>query len=114
MVEQAHRVGLPLVAHAHSLLGVRNALAAGADGIEHFSCLSRDGIVISDELLEDVARRGVAIDLTLGNDRSLHHLMPAPPPPVAELMARWVSRASTSSTRPGSPFSHDCVSTGSG
>jgi imidazolonepropionase-like amidohydrolase len=88
MVEQTHRAGLPIVAHAHSLLGVRNALEAGADGIEHFSCLSADGAAISDALLEDVARRGVAIDLTLGNDRSLHRLMPVPPPPVAALMAR--------------------------
>jgi imidazolonepropionase-like amidohydrolase len=28
------------------------------------------------------------VDLTMGNDRSLHALMPAPPPPVAQLMAR--------------------------
>jgi imidazolonepropionase-like amidohydrolase len=89
MADAAHRAGLPLVAHAHSLLAARNALDAGADGIEHFTCLSPDGTDVDDDLLDDVARRGVAICLTLGNDRSLHHLLPdPPPPPLAVLMAR--------------------------
>lgn len=90
MADAAHRAGLPLVAHAHSLLGARNALDAGADGIEHFSCLSPGGIDVDDDLLDEVARRGVAIGLTMGNDRSLHHLLPdPPPPPLAALMARF-------------------------
>jgi imidazolonepropionase-like amidohydrolase len=90
MADAAHRAGLPLVAHAHSLIAALNALEAGADGIEHFSCLSPDGIEVDDDLLDDVARRGVAIGLTLGNDRSLHHLLPDPlPPPLAALMTRF-------------------------
>lgn len=89
MVEEAHRFSLPVVAHAHSMSGIRNALAAGVDGIEHFTGLSSEGVRISDELLDEVARRGVYVDLTMGNDRTLHHLMPAPPPPVAALMARF-------------------------
>lgn len=44
LVEEAHRVGLPVVAHAHSLVGMRNALAAGVDGIEHFTGLSPEGV----------------------------------------------------------------------
>jgi imidazolonepropionase-like amidohydrolase len=31
----------------------------------------------------------VYVDLTMGNDRTFHALMPAPPPPLAELMARF-------------------------
>lgn len=88
VVEEAHRVGLPVVAHAHSLVGMQNALAAGVDGIEHFTGLTPQGPRIDEDLLDEVARRGVYVDLTMGNDRSLHALMPAPPPPVAELMAR--------------------------
>lgn len=87
VVEEAHRVGLPVVAHAHSLVGMQNALAAGVDGIEHFTGLTPQGPRIDEDLLDEVARRGVYVDLTMGNDRSLHALMPAPPPPVAELMA---------------------------
>jgi imidazolonepropionase-like amidohydrolase len=83
------RAGLPVVAHAHSLVGMQNALAAGVDGIEHFSGLSSAGVQIDDDLLDEVARRGVVVDLTTGNDRSFHALMPTPPPPIAALMARF-------------------------
>src|SRR3954452_10394519 len=79
LVDEAHRAGLPLVAHAHSLVAMVNTLGAGVDGIEHFTGLSSaQGSRIEDNLLEEVARRGVYVDLTLGNDRSLHALMPAP------------------------------------
>jgi imidazolonepropionase-like amidohydrolase len=86
-VEEAHRLGLPVLAHAHSLVGIENALAAGVDGIEHFSGLTAEGPRLDDDLLDEVARRDVAVDLTMGNDRSLHALMPAPPPAFAALMA---------------------------
>jgi imidazolonepropionase-like amidohydrolase len=89
LVEEAHRLGLPVVAHAHSLVGIRNALAAGVDGIEHFSDLTPEGFQIDDDLLDEVSRRHVYVDLTMGNDRALHALMPVPPPPIAELMARF-------------------------
>jgi imidazolonepropionase-like amidohydrolase len=90
LVDEAHRAGRPLVAHAHSLVGMQNAVAAGVDGIEHFTGLSAaHGSRIDDDLLQEVARRGVYVDLTMGNDRSLHALMPAPPPALAELMVRF-------------------------
>jgi imidazolonepropionase-like amidohydrolase len=88
LVEAAHATGLPAVAHAHSLLGMQNALAARVDGIEHFTGLTPEGPRIDDELLDQVAHQGVYADLTMGNDRSLHARMPVPPPPLAELMAR--------------------------
>ncbi len=89
MVDEAHSAGLGVLAHAHSLVGMQHALAAGVDGIEHFSGLSPTGVQIDDSLLEEVARREVVVDLTMGNDRSLHRLMPNPPPAVAALMARF-------------------------
>jgi imidazolonepropionase-like amidohydrolase len=90
LVGEAHGAGLPLVAHAHSLVGMENALSAGVDGFEHFSGLSSaHGSRIEDQFLEEVARRGVYVDLTMGNDRSFHALMTAPPPPIAELMKRF-------------------------
>jgi imidazolonepropionase-like amidohydrolase len=88
LVEEAHRAGLPVVAHAHSLLGMQNAVAARVDGIEHFTGLTAEGPLIDDELLDDVARQATYVDLTMGNDRALHALMPVPPPPLAALMAR--------------------------
>lgn len=88
LVDAAHGAGLPVVAHAHSLLGMRNAVAAGVDGIEHFSGLTSEGPRIDGDFLDVVARRGVYVDLTMGNDRAFHARMPVPPPPLAELMAR--------------------------
>jgi imidazolonepropionase-like amidohydrolase len=87
VVEEAHEAGLPVVAHAHSLVGARNAVAAGVDGIEHFTCLAADGLRMEEDLLAALARQGVVVDLTMGNDRSLNALLPAMPPPVAALMA---------------------------
>jgi imidazolonepropionase-like amidohydrolase len=90
MVDEALTAGLPLVAHAHSLLAMTNALAAGVDGIEHFSGLSAEqGSRIEDHVLADAASQGTYVDLTMGNDRSLHAYMNAPPPAVVELMARF-------------------------
>ncbi len=54
-VDAAHDAGLRLLAHAHSLAGIEHALAAGVDGIEHFSCLAETGASWSDELLARVA-----------------------------------------------------------
>jgi imidazolonepropionase-like amidohydrolase len=78
-----------VVAHAHSLIGMRNALLAGMDGIEHFTGLSADGVLIDDDLLDEVARRGTYVDLTMGNDRTVHSQMPAPPPAIAKLLEHF-------------------------
>jgi imidazolonepropionase-like amidohydrolase len=86
LVERAHAAGVPVTAHAHSLVAVRRSLEAGVDGIEHFTCLTDHGADVDDELLDEVARRGVRIDLTMGNDPAV--TMPMPPPPLAALLER--------------------------
>lgn len=88
MVDEAHRRDLPLVAHAHSLVGIRHVLAAGVDGIEHFTGLTATGVELDDGLLAEVARRGTFVDLTMGNDLSEVARMPALPPPLAALIAK--------------------------
>ena len=50
LVELAHDPGLPITAHAHSLAAVEQAVDAGADCIEHCSCLTEKGSVLSEEL----------------------------------------------------------------
>ena len=79
LVEAAHAVGLPVIAHAHSLAGIRHALVAGVDGIEHFTGLTESGIRVPDEVLAAVAQAGVFVDPTLGFDRAVLASMPAPP-----------------------------------
>lgn len=86
LVDAAHDLGLQVLAHAHSINGMEVALAAGVDGIEHFTGISDTGSVISDELLDRVAAAGVLVDPTMGNDMSKVGLLPPPPPQVAEIM----------------------------
>lgn len=69
---------------------MEHALAAGVDGIEHFSGLSaHQGSHIDDRVLDEAARLGTYVDLTMGNDRSLHALMRQPPPYLVALMSRF-------------------------
>jgi imidazolonepropionase-like amidohydrolase len=68
IADSAHDAGLRVLAHTHSLASVWHALAAGVDGLEHFSCLTDDGIRTPDDVLEAVASAGVDVDPTLGTD----------------------------------------------
>jgi imidazolonepropionase-like amidohydrolase len=83
VVEEAHRLGLPVTAHAHALDAVRQVLAAGVDGIEHCTGLTASGWGVPPALAEQLARAGTAVCPTLG-------LAPdtLPPPPVQELIDR--------------------------
>ncbi|GAA3521496.1 amidohydrolase family protein [Nocardioides daeguensis] len=86
VVETAHGCGLPVLAHAHSAVAIEVALAAGVDGIEHFTGVTQCGAVLSDDLLDRTAAAGVAVDPTMGNDRAVLDRMSAPPPAVLAIM----------------------------
>lgn len=86
IVSLAHDAGLPVLAHAHSVRGAWHALGAGVDGIEHFTCLTEDGIRTSPELLDAVAAAGLVVDPTLGWDRSKINPDPAAMPPQLRLL----------------------------
>ncbi len=85
VVASAHRLGLGVLAHAHSLSSIRHALAAGVDGIEHFTGLTPEGVDIPDDVLDLVVAADVAVDPTLGYEKEELATMPAPPAPIAEL-----------------------------
>jgi imidazolonepropionase-like amidohydrolase len=75
LVEAAHAAGLQVLAHAHSLAGIRHAFDAAVDGIEHFTGLTAEGLLLPDDLLADVAAAGVQVCPTMGADPAL---MPPP------------------------------------
>jgi imidazolonepropionase-like amidohydrolase len=86
VVEESHRGGLRVTAHAHGTPSVLQALAAGVDGIEHCSCVTERGFGQADDaLLDDLARSGLAVCPTVGVDRSR---MPVPPPPLVAVTER--------------------------
>jgi imidazolonepropionase-like amidohydrolase len=66
-VEEAHRLGLPITAHAHATRAVIDALAAGVNGIEHMSFMTADGVdPVPNEVLTALARRAVTVSMTIG------------------------------------------------
>jgi len=88
VVEEAHRLGLPVTAHAHALAGVQQCVAAGVDGIEHCSCVDTDlRMHTPPRLAAAIAAAGIAVCPTLGHDFSV---WPdgEPPPEVKAVMRR--------------------------
>lgn len=66
IVEEAHRYGLMVTAHAHGEEGIRRAIEAGVDSLEHFSFRMADGSRQErPELIQLAASRGVFICPTL-------------------------------------------------
>lgn len=73
-VEEAHRLGLPITAHAHAAEGIARALAAGVDGIEHATFMTATGAEADTAVIERLAASGIVVSPTVG-------LMPGIPPP---------------------------------
>jgi imidazolonepropionase-like amidohydrolase len=85
IVELGHAAGLPVVAHAHPLTAVRQALAAAVDGIEHCSCLTEKGQVVEAEIFDALATAGVVVCVTAGGDVRDQG---APPPHIQTMLTR--------------------------
>jgi imidazolonepropionase-like amidohydrolase len=65
-VQEAHRHGLPITAHAQATTSIANAVAAGFDMIEHCSFAIADGMHADPELMDAIARAGVIVSPTVG------------------------------------------------
>jgi imidazolonepropionase-like amidohydrolase len=65
-VDEAHRLGLPVTAHAHAASAIADAVAAGADMLEHVSFWTADGVDAPAELIQLIADRRTVVGLTVG------------------------------------------------
>jgi imidazolonepropionase-like amidohydrolase len=77
-VDEAHRHGLQVTAHAHAVAAIADAVAAGADGLEHVSFWTEDSVDAPAELIKLIADRRTIVGATVG-------MVPVPglePPPV--------------------------------
>jgi imidazolonepropionase-like amidohydrolase len=83
VVDEAHRHGLGVTAHAHGLPAVERAIEARVDGIEHCTCLTPHGFEMSDDLLSRLRDQRIAVCPTLGVKPGV-----VPPPRIADMMAR--------------------------
>ncbi len=92
VVDETHRLGLPITAHAHALPAVQQSVEAGVDGIEHCTCFTGQGLHTPPELVERIAAADITVCPTLGRDPS----MTAPPPHLQALLdrlgLRWEDR----------------------
>ncbi|MEU1618894.1 amidohydrolase family protein [Streptomyces sp. NPDC005722] len=66
VVDEAHRLGLPVAAHAHGVRAIGDAVEAGVDSVEHVSFLTADGIDHDPGLIDVIVRKGTFVSLTLG------------------------------------------------
>jgi imidazolonepropionase-like amidohydrolase len=77
-VDEAHRLGLPVTAHAHAVAAIADAAAAGVDGLEHASFWTEDGVDAPEYLIRLIADRRIVVGATVG-------MVPVPgavPPPA--------------------------------
>jgi imidazolonepropionase-like amidohydrolase len=77
-VDEAHRHGLRVTVHAHAVGAIADAVAAGADGLEHVSFWTEDSVDAPAELIQLIADRRTVVGATVG-------MMPVPgrePPPA--------------------------------
>jgi imidazolonepropionase-like amidohydrolase len=88
VVDEAHRLGLPVTAHAHGTAAIRMGLEAGVDGMEHVSFWSADGVDDPGDLVDRIVESRVAVGVTSG-------FVPVPgvvpPPAVAMRMPRLLA-----------------------
>jgi imidazolonepropionase-like amidohydrolase len=89
LVDEAHRHGLPVTAHAHALDAITSAVEAGVDGLEHCSFLTADGIVVPDRLVEAIVARRIVVGATLGFVPT--DLDVKPPPGLLEMLPRLMA-----------------------
>jgi imidazolonepropionase-like amidohydrolase len=67
VVDEAHRLGLPVAAHCHGVEGIRTAVDVGVDTIEHCTFFT-ESLVSSPpaDLLDDLAASSIALSATIG------------------------------------------------
>jgi imidazolonepropionase-like amidohydrolase len=84
VVDEAHRLGRQVTAHAHGPTGILAAVEAGVDCIEHCSFRLDGGRAPDWELIERIAAQGIAVSPTVG--------MLGPPGPLMESFVPILSR----------------------
>ncbi len=85
-VNEAHRLGVPITAHAHGTGAVRDCLSAGVDGMEHVTFWSELGIDEPGDLIDRIARQQVVVGATMGSVRDPR--LPPPPPEILQRLPR--------------------------
>ncbi|KAA0241140.1 amidohydrolase family protein [bacterium] len=65
IVEEAHRLGRRVAAHCHGTAGIRAAVEAGVDSLEHCSFAGPDGVDRDDALIDRIAASNTIVSQTI-------------------------------------------------
>ncbi|MQA00515.1 MAG: amidohydrolase family protein [Dehalococcoidia bacterium] len=65
LVEEAHRLDRRVAAHAHGAEGIRAAVEAGVDMVEHCSFQTPEGHAKDDIVIAEIARKGIIVSPTV-------------------------------------------------
>ncbi|MBV8083360.1 MAG: amidohydrolase family protein, partial [Chloroflexi bacterium] len=65
VVEDAHRLGHQVTAHVHAVEGIRNAVEAGVDCLEHCSWLGPSGPAYDRDLAMQIADKGIYVSIAM-------------------------------------------------
>ncbi|MFD7580542.1 amidohydrolase family protein [Kitasatospora sp. NPDC059817] len=61
LVDEAHKAGVPVAAHAHGTDGIASAVEAGVDTIEHCTWMTDNGLDLRQDVLAEIIGRGIAV-----------------------------------------------------
>ncbi|MEV5983254.1 amidohydrolase family protein [Streptomyces sp. NPDC052114] len=65
LVDEAHRAGLPVAAHAHGADAITEAVGAGADTLEHCTWMTEEGFDLRPDTLARIVDEDIAVSLTV-------------------------------------------------
>lgn len=71
IVEDAHRLGRKVGAHLLGTPGIRNAVAAGVDILDHCGWDSESGVDYDEGLVQEIKRKDLVVCVTIPRDRRL-------------------------------------------
>ncbi|MFE3737747.1 amidohydrolase family protein [Streptomyces sp. NPDC059134] len=61
LVDEAHKAGVPVAAHAHGADGITAAVEAGVDTIEHCTWMTSGGLDFRPDVVRQIIDRGIAV-----------------------------------------------------
>lgn len=77
VVQEAHAHGLPVAVHGHGPQGIADAVAAGADSIEHCTFFTADGVEADPAIVESLINSGKIVSMTAALLPGVGHVYPA-------------------------------------
>ncbi|MEV2255736.1 amidohydrolase family protein [Streptomyces sp. NPDC050147] len=61
LVDEAHKAGVPVAAHAHGADGIAAAVEADVDTIEHCTWMSSDGLDFRPDVVQQIVTKGITV-----------------------------------------------------